>query len=451
VFRRLLIANRGEVAVRVARACRELEVTAIAAHSAADRDALHVRLADERVCIGPAAAAQSYLSIPAVVSAALTTAADAVHPGYGFLAESGDLAEALRLCGVGFIGPRVRHLRLMGDKLRARRLMARAGLPVLPGGDRVLEEPAAAAAAAAAVGYPVVVKAVAGGGGRGLRVVRRAAELPAAVALARREAVVAFGDGRLLVERFLEDARHVEVQVLGDGHGGLVVLGERECSVQRRHAKLLEEAPAPRLAPELRAALLAAARRGARALRYQGLGTFEFLVAPGGAFYFIEMNPRLQVEHAVTEAVTGVDLVIEAMRVAAGLPTALAEEVPPVGHAVECRVYAEPAPGQGPRATVVRRLHVPGGPGIRVDVGVSAGDLLSPEYDALIAKVIAHGRTREEALRRLRAALDEFRVEGPATTLPLHRTILRDPAFLAGGVTTGYLAGPSEGSAEASA
>jgi acetyl-CoA carboxylase biotin carboxylase subunit len=434
VFRRVLIANRGEVAVRIARACRELGMTAIAAHSTADRDALHVRVADERICIGPARAEQSYLSIPAVVSAAIATRADAVHPGYGFLAENGDFAEALRHCGITFVGPRPRHLRLMGDKARARRFMARAGVPVLPGTERALDHASEIAEVAAAIGYPVIVKAVAGGGGRGLRIVSRPGDLAAAVALARREALAAFGDARVLVERFAERARHVEVQVIGDRHGRLVALGERDCSVQRRHQKLIEEAPAPGLARETRQALDDAALAGARALRYQNLGTMEFLLDDDGAFHFIEMNPRLQVEHTVTEAVRGVDLVVEGLRAAAGLPLEVDAGAAPVGHAIQCRIYAEGAPVG--RAGTIGRLHVPGGPGIRVDLGVSAGDAIVPHYDTLLAKVIAHGRTRTEALRRLCAAVDEFEIVGPPTTLALHRRILRDPAFVAGGITT---------------
>ena len=438
VFRRLLIANRGEVAVRILRACRELGVTAIAAHSTADRDALHVRLADERICIGPPRAEQSYQSIPAVVSAALATRADAVHPGYGFLAENGDLAEALRHSGVVFVGPRARHLRLMGDKARARRFMARAGVRVLPGTERPLDDAAEVAELAAAIGYPVMVKAVAGGGGRGLRLVRRPGELAAAVAAARREAAAVAGDARVFLERYLEDARHVEVQVLGDRHGRLITLGERDCSVQRRHQKLLEEAPAPALAPGLRAALAEAALAGARALRYENLGTMEFLVAADGAFHFLEMNPRLQVEHTVTEAVTGVDLVAEGLRAAAGEPLAIDEPAPAArGHAIECRIYAEES-GR-PSGGVVRRLHVPGGPGIRVDLGVGAGETITAHYDTLLAKLVAHGQTRAEAIARLRAALDEFRIDGPPTTLALHRRIVRDPGFVAGGVTSAYL------------
>ncbi len=434
MFRRVLIANRGEVAVRIVRACRELDIVAIAAHSTADRDALHVRLADERICIGPAKAEESYLNIPAIVSAALATRADAVHPGYGFLSENGDLAEALRHSGVAFVGPRARHLRLMGDKVRARRFMARAGLSVLAGTERPVDD--SELAEAAAIGYPLAVKAVAGGGGRGLRVVERPADLPAAVGRARREAMTAFGDARVFLERWLTDARHVEVQVLGDRHGRVATLGDRDCSVQRRHQKLLEETPAPALAPALRTAITDAALAGARALRYHGLGTMEFLVCPDGRFHFIEMNPRLQVEHTVTEAVSGVDLVVEAFRIAAGLPLGLPEVVPqPLGHAIQCRIYAETPRGG---ARVVRALHPAGGPGIRIDLGVAAGDVVPPQYDTLIAKLVAHGRTRPEALRRLRAALDDFRVDGAPTTLPLHRRIVRDPAFVAGGVSIAY-------------
>ena len=438
MLRRVLIANRGEVAVRIIRACRKLGVTAIAAHSTADRAALHVRLADERICIGPPSAEQSYQSIPAVVSAALATRADAVHPGYGFLAENGDLADALRHSGVAFVGPRARHLRLMGDKARARRFMARAGVTVLPGTERALDAAAEIAEVAAAIGYPVMVKAVAAGGGRGLRLVRRPGALATAVAAARREAAAAVGDARVFLERYLEDARHIEVQVLGDRHGRLLALCERDCSVQRRHQKLLEEAPAPALAPGLAAALAGAALAGARALRYENLGTMEFLVGADGAFHFLEMNPRLQVEHTVTESVTGIDLVAESLRVAAGERLAIDDPAPTArGHAIECRIYAEEA-GR-PCGGVVREIHVPGGPGIRVDLGVGAGETIGAHYDTLVAKLIAHGQTRAEAIARLGAALDEFRVEGAPTTLALHRRIVRDPGVVAGGVTTAYL------------
>ena len=434
MFRRVLIANRGEVAVRIIRACHELDVTAIAAHSTADRDALHVRLADERICIGPERPEASYLNIPAIVSAALATRADAVHPGYGFLSENGDLAEALRHSGVAFVGPRARHLRLMGDKVRARRFMARAGVPVLRGTERPLEDGADPGEHAAAIGYPLVVKAVAGGGGRGLRVVERAADLAHAVALARREAMTAFGEARVFLEHWVSDARHVEVQVLGDRHGSVAVLGERDCSIQRRNQKLVEEAPAPALPPAVRSALHEAALAGARALRYHGLGTMEFLLEPDGRFEFIEMNPRLQVEHTVTEAVSGVDLVVESFRIAAGLPLAV-EDGRAAGHAIQWRIYAEP-PRAGERgARTVERLHPGGGPGIRVDLGVAAGDAVPAHYEPLLAKLIAYVRTRPEALRRARAALEDFRIDGPPTTLALHRRIVRDPRFVAGGMS----------------
>jgi acetyl-CoA carboxylase, biotin carboxylase subunit len=371
------------------------------------------------------------------VSAAVATRADAVHPGYGFLAENGDLAEALRHSAIVFVGPRPRHLRLMGDKVRARRFMARAGVPVLPGTDRPLTDAAEIAEVAAAIGYPVMVKAVSGGGGRGLRIARRPADLPGAVALARREAMAAAGDPRVFLERYAEGVRHVEVQLVGDAQGHVVALPERDCSVQRRHQKLLEESPAPGLAPEVRAALRHAALAGARALRYQNLGTMEFLVADG-AFHFVEMNPRLQVEHTVTEAVTGVDLVVEGLRAAARLPLGLADAPPATGHAIQCRIYAEESRPGAP-SQVVRRLHVPGGPGIRVDLGIAAGEAVPAHYDPLLAKLVAHGRTRDEALGRLRAALDEFQIDGPRTTLSLHRRLVREPAFVAGGVPTSYL------------
>jgi acetyl-CoA carboxylase biotin carboxylase subunit len=440
VFTKILIANRGEIAVRVARACREMGIATVAVFSTADRGALHTRLADQRVCIGPPPAEDSYLNVPAIISAALSLGADAVHPGYGFLAENGDFAEACERSGLTFIGPRVRNIRLMGDKPRARRIMAKAGVTVLPGSASALADLAEVRAAADAIGYPVLVKAAAGGGGRGMRIARDAGALAAAFAAARREGEIAFGNNQVYVERYLEHARHVEVQVLGDRHRHAVQLGARDCSIQRRHQKVLEEGPALGLDRRLQERLVRAALRAATTVGYTNVGTVEFLIDANGGFYFIEMNTRIQVEHPITEMLTGIDIVRQGIRSAAGLELEVRQrDVHASGHAIECRINAEDADTYRPSAGVIRAFHAPGGLGIRVETAVMTGAAVPVDYDPLIAKVIAHGADRAQAIARMRAALDELVVEGIATNVALHRRILADPEFLQGPVHTRYL------------
>jgi acetyl-CoA carboxylase biotin carboxylase subunit len=437
VFRKVLVANRGEVARRVFRTCRRLGIATVAVYSDADRDAPHARDADEAVRIGPAPARESYLNIEAILDAARRTGAEAVHPGYGFLSENWRFAEACRQAGVVFIGPPAEIIRAMGDKTEARRLMAAAGVPVVPGSPGPVADAEAAAAAAAALGFPILLKAAAGGGGIGMVRVARPEDLPVALAQARRRAEAAFGDGAVYLERFLERPRHVEVQVFGDGER-VVHLHERECSVQRRHQKLVEEAPATGLSPEVRTALAQAALRGARAIGYVSAGTLEFLVEPSGQFYFLEMNTRLQVEHGVTEEVTGLDLVEAQLRVAAGEPLRWRqEEIRLHGAAVECRIYAEdPERGFLPAPGTITHLRLPEGPGIRVEAGVAEGTPVPVYYDPLLLKLIAHGATREQALARMAAALEDLRVEGVPTTAGFLLRVLRHPAFQRGEVHT---------------
>jgi acetyl-CoA carboxylase biotin carboxylase subunit len=432
------VANRGEVAVRVIRACRALGLETVAVYSEADRGALHARLADRAVCIGPAPAALSYLHVPAVLVAALGTRCDAVHPGYGFLAENAAFAAACRDHGLRFVGPPPEAIRLMGDKLAARAFAARLGIPVVPGADGPLQSPAEAAR----LGYPLLLKAAAGGGGRGLRVVRAAGELAGAFAQAAAEARAAFGDATLYAERLLERVRHVEVQIVADARGDVVHLGERDCSIQRRHQKLLEEAPSPAVTPTLRRALADAALTLARAACYEGAGTVEFVLDPAaGRFHFIEMNTRLQVEHPVTEMVTGLDLVALQLRVADGAPLGFRQDdVRVTGHAIECRVNAE-APGDAfrPCPGQVAEWTPPAGAGVRVDTHVEPGAWVPPFYDSLLAKLVVHGRNRAAAITRLGQALDEFRAEGIPTTLPFHRTVAGHPDFREGRVHTRWV------------
>ena len=440
MLKKVLIANRGEIAVRVIRACRELGVASVAIHSDADRAALHVRLADEAWPCGPAPARESYLDVERVVAIARRAGADAVHPGYGFLSENGAFADACQAAGLVFVGPPGEVIRRMGDKVTSRRIMHEAGVAVVPGSlERLSDEEVPVRARA--LGYPVMVKASAGGGGRGLRLVREERELAAALARARSEAASAFGDDGLYLEKALERPRHVEVQVLADAAGRTVHLFERACSVQRRHQKLLEEAPDPALPAELRARMGEAAVAAARAVGYRGAGTVEFLVDAAGSFYFLEMNTRIQVEHPVTEAVTGVDLVKAQLRLAAGEPLPFAQaDLRLAGHALEARVYAEdPARGFLPSPGRIGVFRPPAGPGVRVDAGVEAGDTVTTHYDALLAKVIAFGADRGEALARLTRAVDEFAVSGVATTLPFHRRLVRHEAFRAGRYDTGVV------------
>ena len=438
----VLVANRGEIAVRVIRACRTLGLRTVAVYSEADRGALHTRLADRAVCIGPAPAAQSYLNVAALLATARGTGADAIHPGYGFLAENADFAAACVEAGLAFVGPSAEAIRAMGDKVHARERAASLGVPTVPGSRAPVGDPAQVEAVARELGYPMLLKAAAGGGGRGMRVVRAATELATAFTAARAEAQAAFGDDRLYVERFFERVRHVEIQILVDRFGAAVQLGERDCSVQRRHQKLLEEAPSPAVTPAVRAAMAEAALTLVADIKYENAGTVEFVLDPAtDRFYFIEMNTRIQVEHPVTEMVTGVDLVAAQLRVAAGerLPFAQAD-VTIAGHALECRINAEdPDAGFRPSPGRIARWSPPEGTGLRVDTHIEAGAVVPPFYDSLLAKVVAHGRDREGAIARMAEALGRFDVDGIATTLPLHRRILAHPDFVAGRIHTRWV------------
>jgi acetyl-CoA carboxylase biotin carboxylase subunit len=440
MFKKILIANRGEIALRIILACREMGIRTVAVHSEADEQSLHVRFADEDVCIGPARAADSYLNVPAIISAAEITGADAIHPGYGFLAESAYLAEVCEACRLKFIGPSPQVIRLMGDKARARRAMKKAGVPVLPGSDGTLENDDQALKVAAAIGYPVLIKATAGGGGRGMRVVRSAPEMTRAFRTASREAEAAFGVPDVYVEKYLEHPHHIEFQVLGDHFGHVIHLGERECSVQRRHQKLIEESPSPSISERMRKKIGALVVQAAREVQYANAGTFEFLMDGRGKFYFMEVNTRLQVEHGVTELVTGVDIVKEQIRIAAGERLSVRQsDLSFRGHALECRVNAEDPETFVPSPGVIGAFSAPGGPGIRVDTAMHADATVTPYYDSMIAKVMAWGRDRDEAIARMRRALEMTVVEGIRTSIPLHLRILADPDFRAGRITTGFM------------
>ncbi len=426
MFSKVLIANRGEIALRILRACKELGVDTVAVHSAADADAMHVRLADESVCIGPAAAAQSYLNIPSIVSACEITGADAVHPGYGFLSENARFADILGAHGIAFIGPSAEHIRLMGDKITAKETVKKLGIPVVPGSDGAVTADEAAGIAAQ-IGYPVLVKAAAGGGGRGMKVAQTPGDLANALSTARAEAKAAFGDDAMYIEKYLAHPRHIEIQVLGDGQGHAIHLGERDCSLQRRHQKVWEEAPSPALNDEERTRIGNIVAKAVADLGYSGAGTVEFLYE-NGEFYFIEMNTRLQVEHPVTEAITDIDLVVEQLRVASGSPLSISQDdVTFAGHAIECRINAENPATFAPSPGRITYFHTPGGLGVRVDSGVYQGYTIPPHYDSLIGKLIVHGRTRVECMMRLRRALDEFVVDGIETTIPLFRDLVADP------------------------
>ena len=440
MLKKVLIANRGEIAVRIMRACRALQIPTVAVYSTADRGALHVRLADERVCIGPPNVRESYLNIPAIVSAALSFGADAVHPGYGFLSENGDFAEACQRSGLTFIGPRVRNIRLMGDKPRARRIMEKAGIPVLPGTSAGTNDVREAQAVAAQIGFPILLKAAAGGGGRGLRVARTPEALAAAFSVAEEEGAAAFGNGAIYVEKYLEHPRHIEFQIVADQHRNILHLGERECSVQRRYQKILEESPSPILTKRQRDRMGATAVKAAEAIGYTNVGTIEFLLDQQGHFYFIEMNTRVQVEHAITEMVTGIDIVQAGILAAAGEPLPWRQrDITFSGHAIECRIVAEDPRTMLPSPGTIRGYHAPGGLGIRVDSGVAENSVIPVYYDSLVAKVIAHGKTREETIQRMRVALSEYQIEGIKTNIPLHQQVLQDAEFLAGNVHTRYL------------
>ncbi|MFQ5890274.1 MAG: acetyl-CoA carboxylase biotin carboxylase subunit [Gemmatimonadota bacterium] len=440
MFSKILIANRGEIALRIIRACRELGVKTVAVYSQADRDSLHVRFSDEDICVGPAAGRDSYLNIPRIVAAAEISGADAIHPGYGFLSENAEFAEICERSGIAFIGPTAEQIRKMGDKAEARRTMAAAGVPVVPGSDVLVESEEEALAEAARIAYPVMIKAAAGGGGKGMRVARDEDEFRRALSMARNEANAAFKDPRVYLERYIARPRHVEIQVLGDHHGNLVHLGERDCSVQRRHQKLIEEAPSPALTPELRERMGEAAVLGGRAIGYRNAGTIEFLLDEDGSFYFMEMNTRIQVEHPVTEVTTSVDLVKEQIRIAAGGRIELGKRRNLRGHAIECRINAEdPANGFCPSPGTITAFHAPGGPGIRLDTHVYAGYTVPPYYDSLLAKLIAHGNSRGEALGRAYHALDALIVEGIHTTIPFLREVLQHPDFVAGRIDTRFV------------
>jgi len=426
MFDKILIANRGEIALRILRACKELGIHTVAVHSTADGDAMHVKLADETVCIGPPPARESYLNIPNLLAACEITGADAVHPGYGFLAENARFAEILRDHKVGFIGPTPEHIRIMGDKIEAKRTAKRLGIPVVPGSEGGVSDDDEAKKIAKEIGFPVLIKAAAGGGGRGMKVAKSEADLSTALSTARSEAKAAFGDDAVYIEKYLGQPRHIEIQVLGDGKGGAVHLGERDCSLQRRHQKILEESPSPALNAAQRKKVGDICAQAMRDLKYLGAGTIEFLYE-NGEFYFIEMNTRIQVEHPVTEMITGIDLVNEQIRIAAGGLIGLTQDdITFEGHAIECRVNAEnpatfrPSPGR------INSYHAPGGLGVRVDSAVYQGYSIPPYYDSLVGKLIVHGKTRNECLMRLRRALDEFVVDGIETTLPLFRTLVRN-------------------------
>lgn len=440
MFEKILIANRGEIALRIQRACREMGIRTVAVHSEADRDAKYVKLADESVCIGPPQPGLSYLNIPAIISAAEVTDAEAIHPGYGFLSENADFAERVEQSGFVFIGPRPDTIRMMGDKVQAKAAMKRAGVPCVPGVDGALsEDPASIIKAARTIGYPVIIKAAGGGGGRGMRVVHTEAALLHAVQTTKAEAQAAFNNPMVYMEKFLEQPRHIEIQVLADGFNNAVYLGDRDCSLQRRHQKIIEEAPAPGLTERLRAKIGARCADACRKIGYRGAGTFEFLYERG-EFYFIEMNTRVQVEHPVTELITGIDIIQQQIRVAAGQKLGFAQkDVQFRGHAMECRINAEdpftfiPSPGK------VTRWHTPGGPGVRVDSHVYSDYTVPPYYDSMIGKIIAYGDTREQAMARLSIALSEMAVDGIKTNIPLHLELLDDAGFQRGGVSIHYL------------
>lgn len=440
MFKKILIANRGEIALRVIRACRELGIQTVAVYSEADRESLHVRFADDDVCIGPPPARDSYLKIPRIIAAAEIAGADAIHPGYGFLAENAEFAETCAASNIVFIGPTAEQIRVMGDKAAARNAMARVGVPIIPGTPGPVEDADEALDFARAIGFPVIIKAAAGGGGKGMRVAAEPEDFTRSFQLARSEALSAFGSGDVYVEKYLERPRHVEFQIMGDRHGNIIHLGERDCSVQRRHQKLIEEAPSPAVTPDLRERMGDAAVRGAKAIDYVGAGTVEMLLNADGNFYFMEMNTRIQVEHPVTEMLTGVDIVKEQIRVAAGEKLSVMAVPELRGHVIECRVNAEdPARNFQPSPGRIDVFHPPGGPGVRLDTHVYTGYTVPPYYDSLLAKVICQGRDRTEALRRMQVALESFIIEGVTTTIPFLARVMADPHFQAGDVDTKFL------------
>lgn len=440
MFHKVLIANRGEIALRIIRACKELGIKTVAVYSTADSQSLHVKLADESVCIGPPPSLQSYLNINAIISAAELTDAEAIHPGYGFLSENAAFAEICENCGITFIGPSAESMRIMGDKISARQAVIKEGVPILPGTKEGVNDVNEAVRIAKEIGFPVIIKATAGGGGRGMKIVHSPATLPNAFATARAEAQAGFGNPEVYIEKYCEQPRHVEIQILGDKHGNVIHLGERDCSIQRRHQKIIEEAPSTVTTPELRKAMGEAAVRAAKAVGYSSAGTMEFLVDKNNNFYFMEMNTRVQVEHPVTEMITGVDVVREQIRSAAGIPLRYTQEDIKInGHAIECRINAEdpvkftPCPGK------ITSYHTPGGLGVRVDSFVYDQYSVVPHYDSLIAKLIVHAETREDAIKRMARALDEYIIEGIKTTIPFHRRIMGNKDFIEGNIDTGFL------------
>jgi acetyl-CoA carboxylase biotin carboxylase subunit len=440
MFHKILIANRGEIALRIIRACKELRIKTVAVHSDVDSQSLHVKLADESICIGPAPSIKSYLNMRAIISAAEVTDADAIHPGYGFLSENAEFAEICGNCGLTFIGPTPENMRLMGDKISARQTVTAAGVPILPGTKEGVKTAEEAKKVAAKIGYPVIIKATAGGGGRGMKVVHSPASLPNAFAAARSEAQAGFGNPEVYIEKFCERPRHVEIQIMADKHGNVIHLGERDCSIQRRHQKLIEEAPCPVLSPELRQRMGDCAVAAAKSVGYTSVGTMEFLLDQDNNFYFMEMNTRVQVEHPVTEMITGIDIIKEQIRSAAGLPLRFKQsDIKINGHAIECRINAEhpfkftPSPGK------INGYHTPGGLGVRVDSAVYDQYTVLPHYDSMIAKLIVHAETREEAINRMARALDEYIIEGIKTTIAFHKKIMDNKDFKEGNVDTGFL------------
>ncbi len=440
MFKKILIANRGEIALRIIRACREMGIKSVAIYSEADTRSLHVRHADEQVCVGPADSAMSYRNIPNVLSAAEITGADAIHPGYGFLSENAHFAEVCESIGITFIGPTSEHIALLGDKAKARETMIKHGIPVMPGSEGEIRNLEEARRVAKRVGYPVIVKASAGGGGRGMRVIAREEDLDKAILAAQVESRAVFGSDGVYLEKFFIDPRHIEIQVLADEHGHVIHLGERDCSVQRRYQKLVEETPSPAVDESLRQDMGKAAVKAVKSVQYRNAGTVEFLLDQNRKFYFMEINTRIQVEHPITEMVTGIDLIKEQIRVAAGLPLTIRQkDVRLTGHSFECRINAECSETFTPSPGPIPRFHVPGGPGIRVDTAMESPGYVDPSYDSLLAKLISYGRDREEALVRAQRGLDEFLIEGVKTTVPILRLILSDPDFQKGHVSTGFL------------
>ena len=439
-IRKILIANRGEIACRIIWTCKEMGIKTVAVHSEADREALHVRFADEAICIGPAPSALSYLNIPSIISAAEITNADAIHPGYGFLAESATFATICGDCNIKFIGPTPGVIAMMGDKVEARRTMAAAGVPILPGSPEPIESAEEAERLAREIGFPVIIKAAAGGGGRGMRIVRNASELVGQLETAQSEALAAFKNGAVYIERYIERPRHIEIQVLADEHGNVIHLGERECTIQRRHQKLLEEAPSPAISPDLRDQMGAVAVKACQEIGYSSAGTFEFLLDEDGSFYFMEMNTRIQVEHPVTEMVTLADIVRNQVRIATGANVGYEQdEVQIVGHSIECRINAEDPVKFTPSPGLITAFNIPGGPGVRVDTAAYPGYVVPPYYDSMIAKLIVHARTRDLAIARMQRALEMMVVEGIKTTIPLHRKIMADEKFQKGEFSTKFM------------